>query len=177
MLLRPHKDVVVVAGALKDGGEACSVPERIGVEADRDVDIERLPAIAFAIQGMADEALGSRYVAVRLNGPPADDLPSAFTYARSDLSKHLRRGPLHPAVMLRRGVAVAEVRVLVQAVERAAKCIKNGIGTVTPRPEPRGVNVRVANHVNDLSGVWQTRIGLSEASARSERGSGCCSDE
>ena len=46
-------------------------------------------------------------------------------------------------------MGVAEARGFTHAIEGAAESGKDGIFAIAPRPKPRGVNMRVANNVQD----------------------------
>ncbi len=58
MLLRAHEDVRLITGGGENGGQAGDVRERVGVEAYLDINAESPAAIVFAVEGVADEALG-----------------------------------------------------------------------------------------------------------------------
>src|SRR3954470_11496547 len=96
---------------------------------------------------MAHETFSRRDVAIRLDGPAADHFPASFFDALTHLFEHLRVGALNPTVMSGRGMAVTKVRRFLHAVERAAKSGEHQIRAVAPGPQPRGVDVRIADDV------------------------------
>jgi hypothetical protein len=85
VILGPHEAVVLEAGPAEHLGEAPGVSERVDVVSDGDVGTEGLEEEAFAVEGLAGEALGRREVAVGLLYPAVDDLPAALADEALDL--------------------------------------------------------------------------------------------
>ncbi len=134
VFLGTHEDVIAVAGAFQDRRQASGVAEGIRVEADPDINAQSTLAVSFAVERVANKAFSRRDIAVRLDGPTANDLPATFSDSLLNLAEHLRVGALHPTVVRRRRMAIAEAGSLIDAIQGAAECGEHRIGAVTPRP-------------------------------------------
>src|SRR5271170_3692765 len=99
VFLGAHKNVIAVAGAFQDGRQAGGVAERIGIEANPDISAQSTLAISFAVKRMANKAFGGRNIAIRLDGPTANNLPAAFADTLLNLAEHPRIGAFHPTVV------------------------------------------------------------------------------
>ena len=100
---------------------------------------------------MTDETLRGRDVAVRLDRPATDNFPAAFADSLPNLGEEGGISSLDPPIVSRRRVGVAEAGRLIHAVEGAAEGGENRVLSVAPRPKPRGVDVRVADDMQDLA--------------------------
>ena len=150
MLLWAHEDVVAVACTLKNCRQTGGVPEGVGIKADVDIDSQRSLAILLAIQRVANETLARGNVAVGFNRPATDDFPPALPNPFLNLGKHPRVGTFDPSIVSGRRMAVAEIRGLVHSIQRASKGSEDGIRTISPWPQPRRVNMRMSDDVQDL---------------------------
>ena len=142
----------------------------IGVKTDRDVRAQISLAVLLAIEGLAHKALRGWNIAIRLDGPAANHFPSAFVHTLLNLREHGRIGALHPAIMCRRRMAVTEIRRLNHPVQRAAKSVERLVRAVAPGPQPRRVNVGVANDVDDFPASIGT---IDNASGECGQGRNC----
>jgi hypothetical protein len=108
---------------------------------------EARPPPCAAVQDLADEALAGRAGGVGLDPHGARGLPAPLAHALGDLREEPGRGLLDPRVVLRLAAQEVKVRVALlepQHVREGPQALAPGLGD---RPEPRGVDVRVADRV------------------------------
>ena len=146
--IRTQKDVVFNAAALQQRGQHGRMSEGIHVVARAHGHAELFLKIALAVQKMSGEGLARGHVAVGLNPHAADDAPAALGHPGADLLEHGRAALLHPAVVLRAGGGEHEVLRLIHAIQRGLERRLDLLITLLPLPEPDGVDVGVADHVN-----------------------------
>jgi hypothetical protein len=127
------------------------VSEGVRIETDLNVDAKGTPAVLLTQKAVANETFGAWNIAVRLNGPTAYNLPTAFANALQYLSEWARIGALNPAIVCRGRMGVAKARSFSDAIERTAERSKDSIFTIAPGPEPRGIDVKVTNDVQALA--------------------------
>ena len=134
--LREHLVVAEGVNVVAGGGEAA----------------EFLEQETLAVQALAHEGLGGGDVVIRLHPPAAAEFPAALGHARFDLLVH--RGPalLDPGIEDDLAGGEGEVRVFVHAVKGGAEGVVDFLHALLPAPEPGGVNMGVANHVDGRIG-------------------------
>ena len=95
-------------------------------------------------------AAGARHLVATVPAGTAADV-QAFADALPDLGEKAGIGALDPAIVRRRRMGVAKAWSFTDAIESAAERSKDGIFAIAPRPKPRGIDVRVADDVQDLA--------------------------
>ena len=156
------RDKVIHAGALVDLRQLPGVAKRIGIPADADVDAVLLLEPALANENAAHLGFAVGHVQVGLDPHAAYDLPAAFLDALLDLVVHLRIFFRDPLVVGRGRLRVGVVRILVHQLQSGAEGALDHVDGFGPRPEPCGVDVRVAGEMQ--------RDALDQRLERVERG-------
>ena len=121
--------------------------EGVDVVADGGDDAEFVLEVALAEEGVADEGLAGGDVAVGLDPPAAGDLPAAFGDAVLDLLEHRGVVLLDPLVDGGGAGGEDELRRLGHPVQGGAEGGLGLLQTLWPLPEPDGIEVGVADHV------------------------------
>ena len=149
--VRPEQllgDEIIHARLLVDLRQLIVVAERIRIPADLYVHAEILLEVALADQNLPHQRFAVRHVQVGLDPHAADDLPSAFFHALLNLLEKVRIFLLHPFIGARRRHRELEVRILAHQIEHALERVAHDFDGLGPGPEPRHVNVRIADDAN-----------------------------
>ena len=96
---------------------------------------------------MAADALGRWQVAIGLLDPSADRLPATGLHKAADLRKEPGITFLDPTVNLRRGTSELHARIFAHAVDRAIDRGQRFGRAIARRPEPDGIEVRLADEM------------------------------
>lgn len=144
----PEEDVAPEAGATQELGKAAGMAEAVDVEADGGGTAEAGQEVALTMERLPDQRLAAGDVAVGLDPPAADQLPAPLLDAAPDLVEHARVEPLDPLVVRGGAGHEAHLGMLLHAVQRRAEGGPHLLHPLPPGPEPGGVDVSVADHMD-----------------------------
>ncbi len=159
---------VVHPGLARDLRERARVAERVGQPDLARLVAQLLQEEPLALHELAGQRLRAGHVGVRLHPHPADRHEAALGDAHADALEQLGVEPLHPRELLGRRAREHEVRVLVHEVEDVGEGPRALADGLAHRPQPGGVDVRVAHRehlVRGRSGGRRQHAG--------ERGAAC----
>ena len=132
---------------------------------------EALPEVALAVEQLAHQRLAAREVEIGLHPRAADDLPAALADALAQPLVEPGRVLLEPRVVLRRGGREAVLGVAVHQRELARPRAHDLAPRLGQRPQPGGVDVRVADR-GDVVGAAGVAVGVEVAEDRPRLGPG-----
>ena len=147
--VRAVEDVAGVALGRQDVGQRGRVPERVDVVADGRAHAEAVGEVAPPVPELATQAELRRGVGVGLHVLTAGHGPLPALHERAHALEQAAVEPLDPAVEPRLAARVDELGVLVAAVGRRAERRERLVDAGLPPPQPDGIDVGVAHHVDD----------------------------
>ena len=138
------RDEIVESAAFVDLRKLPVITEGIWIPADACGNAILLLEVALANKELADERLATGKIEVRLDPHATDDLPATLLDALLDLLVELRILVGHPGAVLGGGLGKGVVGIFVHQLERRGECAADNVDRLAPRPEPCGIDVRVA---------------------------------
>ena len=152
-----HKDIGVKAAAGEDLRQRPGVTERVHTIGDGRLDAQVTANSALAQQHLAHQRLPAWQIHVRLDDHAVDYMPASGGDQALDLSKHSPVLLFDPGVNLRLATREVKVRVLGKTVNGGLAGSQRLGATFCPAPQPHGVKVRLADHVNNGFGYFWHR--------------------
>ena len=146
----PHhllRNKIVHAALLVDLRQLPRIPKRIRIPADPHIHAIRLLVPPLAHQQLPHQALAVGHVQIRLNPHAAHHLPAPFLDALRNLRIHLGILLRQPLVVLRGRLRIGVLRILIHQLQRGPEGPLDHIHRLRPRPQPRGIDVRVAREM------------------------------
>ena len=151
-----HIDVIIHAEFTEKLGELSCVAERIGVKAYLGSLTEVLMEKMLCIEALPYKGFTAGQVTVGFNPHAACQFPAAFSDTGFDFFKHGGIGLEDPLVETSRASGETNMGVFVHAVEGAAEGGPHFFIAFGPIPEPGGIDVPMADHVE--GGVLHGRL-------------------
>ncbi len=148
------RDEVVDAGTLIDLRQLPVVAEGVRVPADLGRDAVELLELGLTDKQLAHLALAIGQVQVGLNPHATHDFPAAFLYALRDLVVQHGVFVGHPIAVRSGGLRERIGRILAHQLRRAGEGTLHHVDRLGRRPEPGGIDMRVAREV-EVRGLEQ----------------------
>ena len=147
VLFRAGNDVAVVSGLPEKLDKAAGVPERVEIDGGAGVHSELLTEPAATDQHLPHEGFPGRHVAVRLDLPPAHDVPASGLDQTADSFEQDGFKLLDP--LIQQGLVVAKNQLIrqVTAIGRRPEGRNRSGGAFLPFPLPAGIKMGVADQV------------------------------
>ena len=145
---RPLHDVMIYTGVAEKHGQGGGVAEGIHIIAGFHGYAEFLAEIALAQKQLPGEGFAGGHVAIGLNPHAAHDFPAALAHPFLNFPEHVRIDFLHPLVITGAGGGKDEIGRFPDAVQGGTEGGQNLLHTLLPMPEPDGVDMGVADHMN-----------------------------
>src|SRR5690606_28233215 len=145
--LRAHEDIALDAAAGEQLRQHPVMAEAVDVVSDVCGNAEFLMEIALTQQRLPHERFAGRKVAVRLDPPPAGDVPATFRYTLANFLEHLRVDLFDPRVHCRRAGGEDKPVGFRNPIERGAERRPDLLEPLLPRPQPDWVDVGVTDEV------------------------------
>ena len=152
MLLGAAEDVAVIAVLDEDVGQAGGVAEAVDVVSDGRRDAEAVAEIALAVDELAMQPGGGRQVQVGLDELPARNMPLAALDELPDPREEIGTHALDDLVEPGFAAGEDELRVFVAPVGGRGHRRQRLVGAGLPAPQPHGIDMGVADHVDAHDG-------------------------
>ena len=121
-------------------------------------DAEFLLEIALRDQCVPRKRFAAGHIAIGLQEPSANDIPTPLLYPLLDLRKHRRVGLLHPLIIDGTSGGIVKIIEFDHPIQGASPAGKDLGITVLPTPEPDGINMCISDIMKLFHGILSSLL-------------------